>query len=172
METADKSDSLNVSKHLNSLEGAQWGKPGPGGSYWRQSALTGQGFHEKMVRNPCVLFLMSCVLFLISPHQGWSSSADPRKRQFEVKKGENEALKREMADIEQKRLEEHRSLTSEVGLELAPLMKAQPTGKPRKDEVTGYMMDARLTSTDITKHAAQQTVQPWHKKVSELTVSH
>ena len=83
-----------------------------------------------------------------------------------MKKGENEALKREMADIEQKRLEEHRSLTSEVGLELAPLMKAQPTGKPRKDEVTGYMMDARLTSTDITKHAAQQTVQPWHKKVS------
>ena len=83
-----------------------------------------------------------------------------------MKKGENEALKREMADIEQKRLEEHRNMTSEVGLELAPLMKAQPTGKPRKDEVTGYMMDARLTSTDITKHAAQQTVQPWHKKVS------
>ena len=171
METADKSDSLNVSKHLNSLEGAQWGKPGPGGSYWRQSALTGQGFHEKMVRNPCVLFLISYVLSH-RPDQGWSSSADPRKRHFEVKKGENEALKREMADIEQKRLEEHRSLTSEVGLELAPLMKAQPTGKPRKDEVTGYMMDARLTSTDITKHAAQQTVQPWHKKVSELTVSH
>ena len=82
-----------------------------------------------------------------------------------MKKGENEALKREMADIEQKRLEEHRSLTSEVGLELAPLMKAQPTGKPRKDEVTGYMMDARLTSTDITKHAAQQTVQPWQQSV-------
>ena len=49
-ETEDKSNSLNVSKHLGSLEGAQWGKPGPGGSYWRQSALTGQGFHEKMVR--------------------------------------------------------------------------------------------------------------------------
>ena len=96
--------------------------------------------------------------------QGWCSSADPRKRQFEVKKGENEAFKREMADIEAKRLEEHRNMTSEVGLELAPLMKAQPTGKPRKDEVTGYMMDARLTSTDITKHAAQQTVQPWHSR--------
>ena len=106
----------------------------------------GQGFNEKM---------------------GWSVSADPRRRQFEVKKGENEAFKREMADIEAKRLEEHRAMTSEVGLELAPLMNAQPTGKPRKDEVTGYMMDARLTSTDITKHAAQQTSQPWHKKVSE-----
>ena len=166
METVDKSNSLNVSKHLNSLEGAQWGKPGPGGSYWRQSALTGQGFHEKMVRTTFhLLFLIS---HLLSNHpQGWSSSADPRKRQFEVKKGENEALKREMADIELKRLEEHRNMTSEVGLELAPLMKAQPTGKPRKDELTGYMMDARLTSTDITKHAAQQTVQPWHKKVSE-----
>ena len=58
METADKSDSLNVSKHLNSLEGAQWGKPGPGGSYWRQSALTGQGFHEKMVKN----FYFSCLM--------------------------------------------------------------------------------------------------------------
>ena len=51
-----------------------------------------------------------------------------------------------------------------VGLELAPLMKAQPTGNPRKDPSTGYMMDAKLTSTDITKHAAQQTVQPWHSR--------
>ena len=87
-----------------------------------------------------------------------------------------------MAEIENKRLEEHRNITSEVssseaptgdtdmlrqvGLELAPLIKAQPTGNPRKDSVTGYMKDARLTSTDITKHAAQQTVQPWHSKVS------
>ncbi len=51
-----------------------------------------------------------------------------------------------------------------VGLELAPLMKAQPTGNPLKDPSTGYMMDAKLTSTDITKHAAQQTVQPWHSR--------
>ena len=43
-------------------------------------------------------------------------------------------------------------------------MKAQPTGNPRKDPSTGYMMDAKLTSTDITKHAAQQTVQPWHSR--------
>ena len=45
---------------------------------------------------------------------GWSSSADPRKRQFEVKRGENEALKREIMDIENKRVEEHRDLTSDV----------------------------------------------------------
>ena len=30
--------------------GGTWGKPGPGGAYWRQSALTGQGFFAKMVR--------------------------------------------------------------------------------------------------------------------------
>ena len=90
-------------------EGNQWGKPGPGGAYWRESALTGagpsscaqstslymsgQGFYEKM---------------------GWSASADPRKRQFEVKKGENEALKREIVDIENKRVQEHRDITSDV----------------------------------------------------------
>ena len=55
----------------------------------------GQGFYEKM---------------------GWSSSADPRKRQFEVKKGENDALKREILDIENKRVEEHRDLTSDVSV--------------------------------------------------------
>ena len=56
------------------------------------------------------------------------------------------------------------SQLTKVGLELAPLMKAQPTGNPLKDPSTGYMMDAKLTSTDITKHAAQQTVQPWHSR--------
>ena len=45
---------------------------------------------------------------------GWSVSADPRRRQFEVKRGENEALKREIMDIENKRVEEHRDLTSDV----------------------------------------------------------
>ena len=30
--------------------GGTWGKAGPGGAYWRQSALTGQGFFAKMVR--------------------------------------------------------------------------------------------------------------------------
>ena len=30
-------------------EGTQWGRPGPGGSYWRPSAVTGQRFFDKMV---------------------------------------------------------------------------------------------------------------------------
>ena len=64
-----------------------------GGAYWRESALTGQGFYQKM---------------------GWNASADPRKRQFEVKKGENDALKREIVEIENKRMEEHKDMTSDV----------------------------------------------------------
>ena len=31
------------------MEGDQWGRPGPGGAYWRPSAITGQGFFDKMV---------------------------------------------------------------------------------------------------------------------------
>jgi hypothetical protein len=31
------------------LEGTQWGRPGPGGTYWRDSAVTGQNFFDKMV---------------------------------------------------------------------------------------------------------------------------
>ena len=31
------------------VEGTQWGRPGPGGTYWRPSAITGQGFMDKMV---------------------------------------------------------------------------------------------------------------------------
>ena len=90
-------------------EGNQWGKPGPGGAYWRESALTGAG-HSRCAQS-------------ISPYMsgqgfyekmGWSASADPRKRQFEVKKGENEALKREIVDIENKRVQEHRDITSDV----------------------------------------------------------
>ena len=40
------------------------------------------------------------------------------------------------------------------GLELAPLMSRQVTGRPRRDPETGYMMDHGFSSTDITKHAA------------------
>ena len=40
------------------------------------------------------------------------------------------------------------------GLELAPLMSRQVTGRPRRDPETGYMMDHGLSSTDITRHAA------------------
>lgn len=93
---------------------------------------------------------------------GWAGSADPRKRQFEIKKGENDEMKQEMSDIEMKRANEHREMTSDVGIELAPLMKNQPTGKPRKDPATGYMMDHSLSSTDITKHADMKGAQPWH----------
>merc|ERR1711962_1303844 len=121
--------------------GGHWGKPGPGGAYWRSSALTGQGFFEKM---------------------GWADSADPRKRQFNIKQGENEAMKREISDIEAKREEAHADLTDNHGLELAPLMKNQITGRPRKDPTTGYMLDHSLNSTDITKHASQKGPQPWH----------
>ena len=59
VEAIDKSNSINVCRTLvdkeNDLikfpdlsftsegddEGKQWGKPGPGGAYWRESALTG-----------------------------------------------------------------------------------------------------------------------------------
>ena len=33
------------------VEGTQWGKPGPGGKYWRDSAISGQGFLDKMVNH-------------------------------------------------------------------------------------------------------------------------
>jgi len=121
--------------------GGTWGKAGPGGAYWRQSALTGQGFFAKM---------------------GWADSADPRKRGFTIKKGENEEMKREISEIEAKRVEQHQEMTDDQGLELAPLMKNQTTGRPRKDPSTGYMMDHSLNSTDITKHASQKGPQPWH----------
>ena len=38
-----------IHRELERLEGEQWGKPGPGGAYWRPSAITGQGFFDKMV---------------------------------------------------------------------------------------------------------------------------
>ena len=38
------------------VEGTQWGRPGPGGTYWRPSAITGQGFYDKMVN--CCDFIM------------------------------------------------------------------------------------------------------------------
>jgi len=137
----EKHNDLAICRKLEEVEGSQWGKPGPGGAYWRDSALTGQGFFEKM---------------------GWNGSADPRRRQYEIKKGENEHMKREMSEIEAKRINEHRDITSEVGCELAPLMKNQTTGKPKKDPSTGYMMNHSLSSTDITKHADMKGPQPWH----------
>ena len=39
--------------------------------------------------------------------QGWADSADPRKRQFNIKQGENEEMKREISEIEAKRVDAH-----------------------------------------------------------------
>ena len=70
-------------------------------------------------------------------------------------------MKKEISEIEAKRVEAHQEMTDDQGLELAPLMKNQTTGRPRKDPATGYMMDHSLNSTDITKHASQRGwVQP------------
>lgn len=38
-----------ISFDQQQYEGLQWGRPGPGGVYWRQSALTGQRFFDNMV---------------------------------------------------------------------------------------------------------------------------
>ena len=46
--------------------------------------------------------------------QGWCGSADPRKRQFEVRHVEAEDMKREMDEIKAKRDMEHQDLTSDV----------------------------------------------------------
>ena len=90
---------------------------------------------------------------IINPIQGWNTSADPRRRSFQVKKNETDDMKREMSEIEQRRVMEHREMISEIGTELAPLMKNSITGKPRKDPETGYMMDHSLSSTDVTRLA-------------------
>ena len=100
---------------------------------------------------------------------GWSGSADPRRRQFEVKKGENDALKREIVEIENKRIQEHRDITSDVSIDctyqfIKENINSSSTFFAQVGLELAPLMDARLTSTDITKHAAQQTVQPWHSK--------
>jgi len=49
MAMMEKENDLSISRQLEEVEGTQWGKAGPGGAYWRNSALTGQGFFDKMV---------------------------------------------------------------------------------------------------------------------------
>jgi len=39
-----KDQDVAITRKLEEVEGTQWGKPGPGGAYWRPSAITGQGF--------------------------------------------------------------------------------------------------------------------------------
>ena len=46
-------------------------------------------------------------------------------------------------------------LISQVGTELAPLLKHAVTGKPRKDPDTGYMMNHSLGTTDVTRMAVK-----------------
>ena len=113
--------------------------------------------------------------------QGWCGSADPRKRGFEVRHVEAEDMKKEMEEQRQKKGEERQEINSgvstvalssidrfisrlqeifQVGVELVPLLKEMPTGKPRKDPSTGYLMNHSLPSTDVTKKAdANRSVQ-------------
>ena len=51
--------------------------------------------------------------------QGWVTSDDPRKRQFEVKHGEAESIKAEMSSLARRRQSEHREIMSEVQLTMA-----------------------------------------------------
>ena len=80
-----------IHRELERLEGEQWGKPGPGGAYWRPSAITGQGFFDKMVsgdgHDDDGEQWTECFLF-----QGWCGSADPRKRGTGTKNAEVENL--------------------------------------------------------------------------------
>ena len=64
--------------------------------------------------SPSLFFIFNTVNLTVVFLKGWNGSADPRKRQFEVKKGENEDMKREMTEIEKKRSMEHQDMTSDV----------------------------------------------------------
>ena len=92
---------------------------------------------------------------LIHCCQGWVTADDPRKRQFNIKQGEAEAIKAEMSELQRKRMTDHREMMSEVGTELAPLLSVHVTGKPRKDPDTGYMMNHSLSTTDVTRLAVK-----------------
>lgn len=130
----ERDSEVTLARQLEVTEGSQWGKPGPGGAYWRDSALTGQGFFEKM---------------------GWHASSDPRKREDTVRRNEADSYKQDMSEAQRRRLAENRDINSDVGLELAPLLLAQPTGKPRRDPSTGYLMSHSLSTTDVTQLASQ-----------------
>lgn len=72
-----------------------------------------------------------------------------------MKHGEAEAMKAEMSQLHRRRMTEHQEVMSEVGTELAPLLKVAATGKPRKDPDTGYMMNHGLSTTDVTRLAVK-----------------
>merc|ERR1719412_2994559 len=56
-----------------------------------------------------------------------------------------------MEEVQQRKYVEYDDIRSNVGVELVPLLKEKPTGKPRKDPETGYMMSHSLGCTDVTK---------------------
>jgi len=136
-----RDEDVNITNKLQEVEGTQWGKPGPGGAYWRPSAITGQGFFEKM---------------------GWHASSDPRRREIDIRRNEAESYKQEMSEAEKRRTDEHKNINSEIGIELAPLIMDKVTGKPKRDPSTGYMMNHSLSTTDVTQLAINKSPQPWH----------
>jgi hypothetical protein len=138
-EYQEKEHDIAVARELNQYEGNQWGRPGPGGPYWRERTLTGQGFFEKM---------------------GWSSSADPRRRAGAIKHIEAEDMKKEMNEVQMRKYAEYDDIRSSVGVELTPLMKNMPTGNPRKDPTTGYMMNHSNPSTDVTRAQDPKHIEP------------
>lgn len=138
-EYQEKEHDIAVARELNQYEGNQWGRPGPGGPYWRERTLTGQGFFEKM---------------------GWSSSADPRRRAGAIKHIEAEDMKKEMNEVQMRKYAEYDDIRSSVGVELTPLMKNMPTGNPRKDPSTGYMMNHSNPSTDVTRAQDPKHIEP------------
>ena len=129
----EKKKEREIDEYLASYEGTQWGRPGPGGVYWRPSAVTGQRFFQNM---------------------GWNCSPDPRLRPNEVKKIESDDIVKSIALHDHKKEMEHLDRKSAYGVELVPLMMQSYTGKPRIDPNTGYMMSHSLSSTDVTRRAA------------------
>ena len=118
------------------MEGLQWGRPGPGGAYWRHSALTGQNFFDKMVSIVTEAILQlgdkgAAIHATVSVTQGWCGSADPRKRQYETKHSEADEMRKEIEEIKVKTEVEHKDIMSGEGIELVPLMKDKHTGDQR-----------------------------------------
>ena len=133
LEAEEKEKERAIDQYLAQFEGTQWGRPGPGGTYWRPSAITGQRFFQNM---------------------GWNCSPDPRVRPNEVKRLESEDIVKTIALHEHRKEIENLDRKSNVGIELVPLMMQSFTGKPRIDPNTGYMMSHSLSSTDVTRRAA------------------
>ena len=130
LEMEEKERDRQLEQYLAQFEGMQWGRPGPGGTYWRESAITGQRFFQNM---------------------GWNCTPDPRVRPNEVKQIESQDIVKTIALHRDRKELEHLDRKSNVGVELVPLMMQSFTGKPRIDPNTGYMMSHSLSSTDVTR---------------------